>query len=246
MTKGVLVVGATSAIASALSRELAAAGYGLYLAARDSDELKRLSTDLRVRYRVPVGYSDFDIEDIGAHEQLLHRAAVELGDIDGVVLAAGMLADSQQMQDDEATAAKILAVNFTAPALLLSRCARALEARRQGFIVGLGSVAGDRGRQSNYTYGAAKGGLALYLQGLRNRLTSSGIHVMTVKPGFVDTAMTYGLPGLFLVATPRAVAADIMRGIKKRRNTLYTPWFWWIIMSLIKAIPEAFFKRMKL
>lgn len=246
MTEGVLVVGATSAIASALARELAAAGYNMHLASRDTEELKRLSADLGLRYGVEVGYTDFDIEDVDSHERLLDRAIETLGNFVGVVLAAGMLVDSQQMQNEETMAAKVLAVNFTAPALLLSRCARALESRGHGFIVGLGSVAGDRGRQSNYTYGAAKGGLALYLQGLRNRLAPSGIHVLTVKPGFVDTAMTYGLPGLFLVAMPQAVASDIMRGIRKRRNTLYTPWFWWLIMFVIKAIPEGLFKRMKL
>ncbi|MBM3278026.1 MAG: SDR family NAD(P)-dependent oxidoreductase, partial [Candidatus Handelsmanbacteria bacterium] len=115
-----------------------------------------------------------------------------------------------------------------------------------GGLIGISSVAGDRGRQSNYAYGAAKGGLSLFLQGLRNRLASTPVHVLTVKPGFVDTPMTRGLEGLFLVASPEKVASDVLRAYKKRKDILYTPWFWRYIMFIIKNIPEGIFKRLKL
>lgn len=246
MTEPVLIVGATSAIARALSRKLAAAGHDLYLAARDTDELRRLCADLHTRYRVHVAFSVFDIEDTASHDMLLAAVDETLGGLGGIVLASGALGDGTRIREDDAMAAHVLAVNFTGPALLLGRCARMLEAKGHGFIIGITSVAGDRGRQSNYTYGAAKGGLALYLQGLRNRLYRAGVHVMTVKPGFVDTAMTYGLPGMFLVASPEDVATNIMRGLKRRRNVLYTPWFWFGIMWIIRHIPERIFKRLSL
>jgi len=117
---------------------------------------------------------------------------------------------------------------------------------KRGFIIGISSVAGDRGRQSNYVYGAAKGALSLYLQGLRNRLHPSGVRVITIKPGFVDTAMTYGLPGMFLVASPQAVGESIASSPGKSADVVYLPWFWRYIMLIIKHIPEPIFKRLKL
>ena len=135
---------------------------------------------------------------------------------------------------------------FTSAALLANLAAEYLEPRKRGFLCVLSSVAGDRGRQSNYIYGAAKGGLNIFLQGLRQRLSKSGIVVVTVKPGFTDTAMTWGLPGMFLVASPQKVAHDIYRAVQNGRGTVYTPWFWQIIMTLIKSIPEVVFNRIKL
>lgn len=123
---------------------------------------------------------------------------------------------------------------------------RELRVKRRGFIIGISSVAGDRGRQSNYVYGAAKGALSLYLQGLRNRLYPRGIRVITIKPGFVDTAMTYGLSGLFLVASPQNIGERIVRSLDKSADVVYLPWFWRYIMMIIKHIPEPIFKRMKL
>ena len=129
---------------------------------------------------------------------------------------------------------------------VLDQCAALMAAEGQGFIVGISSVAGDRGRQSNYYYGSAKAGLTAYLSGLRNRLSSQGVHVMTVKPGFVDTAMTYGLKGMFLVASPEDIGRAIVRAVEKRRNTVYLPWFWRYIMLIIQHLPEFLFKRLKL
>ena len=136
--------------------------------------------------------------------------------------------------------------NFTGAVSILNHCANYFETLQNGFIIGISSVAGDRGRQSNYLYGAAKGALSLYLQGLRNRLFVSGVRVITIKPGFVDTAMTFGLPGLFLVATPQFVGARIVSALGKSADIVYLPGFWRYLMLIIKHIPEAVFKRMKL
>ena len=139
-----------------------------------------------------------------------------------------------------------LTTNFTAAAICLAHLANDFETRGEGGIIGIGSVAGDRGRQSNYPYGAAKAGLSVFLQGLRNRLAPAGIHVLTVKPGFVDTPMTQGLDGLFLVAPPAKVADDIVRAYTKKKDVLYTPFFWRWIMLITKSIPERIFKKLKL
>ncbi len=136
--------------------------------------------------------------------------------------------------------------NFAGPARLLQMLAPLMEARGGGTVIGVGSVAGDRGRIGNYVYGAAKAGFHTYLSGLRNRLTRAGGHVVTVKPGFIDTAMTWGLPGLFLVATPDAVARDLTHAVAKKRNVIYTPFFWRYIMLIIRHIPEFIFKKMKI
>jgi decaprenylphospho-beta-D-erythro-pentofuranosid-2-ulose 2-reductase len=143
-------------------------------------------------------------------------------------------------------ARRILDTNFTGSALALNILANHFEQKRRGFICGISSVAGDRGRQSNYLYGSAKGGLTIYLQGLRNRLYHSGVHVITVKPGFVDTRMVFGKAKLPLVATPQAVARDIYLAVKKRKNVVYVPWFWRYIMSMVGSIPEGLFKRLKM
>ena len=145
-----------------------------------------------------------------------------------------------------AEARRILDTNFTGCVSALEILARRFEARRAGFIAALSSVAGDRGRQSNYLYGAAKGGLSTYLQGLRNRLHHSGVRVVTIKPGFVDTAMTYGRPGLFLVASPERVARAVYRALRGGQDVVYVPWFWRPVMFAMRGVPERLFKRLRL
>lgn len=245
MRSTVLVFGATSAIARATAAAFAARGYDLYLAGRNADELGRIAVDLALRYRIRTWSGLFEAEATNSHAAFLTQAIAEAGKIEGVVLALGYLGDQQAARNFEAGAAVIM-VNFTAAASILSHCASYLESRKHGFIIGISSVAGDRGRQSNYVYGAAKGALSLYLQGLRNRLFTSGVRVITVKPGFVDTAMTYGMPGLFLVASPQYIGERIADALKKPADVIYVPWFWRYIMLIIKAIPEFVFKRLKL
>jgi len=245
MTERALILGAKSAIAQAIAQRLAANGSGLVLAARDSAQLEPFAADLRLRRNAQVDLLEFDALDFDSFEPLPERVHQECGPFDLVVLVFGYLGNQQKAAQESAEGQKILHTNFTGAALILGHLANYLEERdRPGGIIGIGSVAGDRGRQSNYVYGAAKGGLSLFLQGLRNRLAGTPVHVMTVKPGFVDTPMTEGLEGLFLVAPPERVADDILRAFGKRRNTLYTPWFWRYIMLIIRCIPEPIFKRL--
>jgi short-subunit dehydrogenase len=241
----VLILGATSAIARGTAAAFAARGADLYLASRDLDELQRIAADLRLRYNVEVRHGLFDAEATETHDAFLQNVIGETRGLSGVVLAFGYLGNQQAARDFK-VGARVIAGNFTGAASILSYCADYFEMRQRGFIIGISSVAGDRGRQSNYVYGAAKGALSLYLQGLRNRLFASGVRVITVKPGFVDTAMTFGLPGLFLVASPQAVGERIARAPDRSADVVYLPWFWRYIMLIIQHIPEPIFKRLKL
>lgn len=244
-SEAVLILGATSAIARATAAAFAARGDNLYLASRDEEELRRIAVDLRLRYGVEVRHGLFDAEATDTHESFFKAVVTAMPNLSGVVLAFGYLGDQQAARDFN-LADRIIASNFTGAASILSHCANYFEPLHYGFIIGISSVAGDRGRQSNYVYGAAKGALSLYLQGLRNRLYPKGVRVITVKPGFVDTAMTYGLPGLFLVASPQYIAECIVRSLDKSADVVYLPRFWRYIMLIIKHIPEPIFKRMKL
>jgi short-subunit dehydrogenase len=240
----VMIVGATSSIARAVAQEFASHGYGLVLVGRDLQELSAIASDVRIRSVTTVSTSGLDILDAQNQAEALRRWFQQQGDsLDGVIVCVGYLGDQQLAQTDFAESARILNTNFTGCVSLLNVVANQFEARRSGFICVLGSVAGDRGRQSNYLYGSAKGGLAIYLEGLRNRLSRSQVRVITVKPGFVDTAMTFGKSGLFLVSSPDYVARAVYRAIKTGRNTVYVPWFWRSIMLLIRFIPESIFKH---
>jgi decaprenylphospho-beta-D-erythro-pentofuranosid-2-ulose 2-reductase len=245
MNKPVLILGATSAIARGTAAAFAQRGHALYLASRDLDELQRSAADLHIRYGVEVRYGLFDAEAIDTHADFLRKVIAEMQGLEGVVLAFGYLGDQVAARDFK-VGAKVIAANFTGAASILSECASYFEPQKRGFIIGISSVAGDRGRQSNYVYGAAKGALSLFLQGLRNRLFASGVRVITIKPGFVDTAMTFGLPGLFLVASPQKIGEDIARTLNKSADVVYLPGFWRYIMLIIKHVPEPIFKRMKL
>ncbi len=246
MSGPVLVLGATSAIARGAAAALARRGYPLYLAGRDPEELERLAADLRIRYQVPVEYGVFEASDYESHAPFLAQVVETMDRVEGVLWAVGYLGDSTAARTQFEEAKHILTANLTGAVSILSVCANYLEQQGSGFIIGLSSVAGDRGRQSNYFYGAAKGGLAIFLQGLRNRLFPAGVRVMTVKPGFVDTAMTFGLPGLFLVASPAKVGEQIAAALERSRDVIYIPWFWHYLMLIIRTIPEPIFKRLKL
>ncbi len=246
MTKRVLILGATSAIARATAAALAKKGYALHLAGRDLEELARIASDLRLRYGTDVGCAEFDADRPDEHEAFVQATVAETGGFYGVVLAFGYLGDNELAARDSAEATRIVSRNLTGAVSVLTYCAEYLRVRGEGCIVGLSSVAGDRGRQSNYAYGAAKAGLSTYLQGLRNRLHPAGVRVTTVKPGFVDTAMTFGMDGLFLVASPEYVGERIARLMETRAKVVYLPWFWRYIMWIIRCIPEFLFKRLKL
>lgn len=243
---GVIILGAASPIARAAAISFAKQGRPLYLAGRDVLELGRLASDLQLRHGVDVHYGRFDAENCEAHALFLQSAVKALGSVEGILLAFGYLGDHQQAIHDFSEALIIINRNFTGACSILTHCAEFLHTQKSGFIIAISSVAGDRGRQSNYVYGAAKGGLSIFLQGLRNRLYPSGIRVITIKPGFVDTSMTFGKPGLFLVASPESVGKKISRTLNSKRDEHYIPGFWKYILAVIKTIPEIIFKRMKL
>ena len=249
MSDRVVILGATSGIARALCRELAAAGTPLVLCGRNTGELAVMADDLRLRYNQSPEVEKLDALDPESHADFIQSCLQKNeGKLGGVVLCYGDLPGQEETQKDAAAARKSIEVNFTSAVTLLNGFAEILEQQKSGFIAGISSVAGDRGRQSNYTYGAAKAGLTAFLAGLRNRLYPHGVHVLTIKPGFVDTPMTDGIinPKSPLVASPERVAKDIVRAIKRRKNTIYTAWFWRYVMLIICSIPEFIFKRLKL
>jgi short-subunit dehydrogenase len=243
----VLILGATSAIARAVASELARRGFDLLLAGRDVSELETLAGDLRIRYGGNVAARAFDALALETHKPFFEDCqAASAGTLQGVVLCFGYLGDQASAQTDFRQARKILDTNLVAAISIFNIIADDFEAKRKGFLCALSSVAGERGRQSNYIYGAAKAGLTVYLQGLRNRLFHSGVRVVTIKPGFVDTAMTFGRPGMFLVASPDAAGRRIVKAIIGGNDVAYIPGFWRVLMLLVRGIPERIFKRMRL
>lgn len=242
----VLIVGATSAIAAEAAKVYAAGGARLFLTGRDPDRLAAVADDLRVRGAVEVRTSVLDVTDVARHEAVLHEAAQALDGIDAVLVAHGTLPDQARCQQSPAEVLRALDVNFSSGAALLTVVANRLERQRHGCIAVITSVAGDRGRQSNYVYGAAKGGMHVFLQGLRNRLHRSGVAVVEIKPGFVDTPMTAHLRKNPLFASARRVGRAVHRAIEKRRDVVYVPWFWRPASVALKLLPEGLFKRMKL
>jgi hypothetical protein len=240
----VLIVGAKSDIARATAREYAKNGYDIYLAARNVSELEAFADDIRVRSEKVVELVELDILDYRSH-QSFYDALVEKPL--GVVTAVGYLGEQEKAQIDNTEAQKIIDTNYSGVVSLLNIIANDFEQRRAGFIVGISSVAGDRGRKSNYIYGSAKAALTAYLSGLRNRLYESQVQVLTVKPGFVATKMTedMDLPEK-LTAKPEQVAQDIYKAQQSGKNVLYTKWMWRYVMMIITSIPEFIFKKMSI
>ncbi|TKD21661.1 SDR family oxidoreductase [Rhodobacter capsulatus] len=239
-----IILGAGSEMARPFLRRLAGEGATLHLAGRNLAELETLAQDLRLRGAAAAEVLAFDARDASGYPALVAR----LAGCEGVLNAAsfvGSMPDQTAIDADPGLIAGVIADNFTGPATFLSLLAPVLEARGTGVVVGVGSVAGDRGRLGNYVYGAAKAGFATYLSGLRNRLGRRGVHVMTVKPGPVETRMTAGMKLPFMT-TPEAVAEDILQGIAKRRNVIYTAKIWAGVMRVIRAIPEPIFKKLSL
>jgi short-subunit dehydrogenase len=240
-----IILGATSAMARAFARKVAANGATVLLAGRDLDDLGVIAADCRLRGAPQAEVLNFDAREPKGFDALITRMETEDGILNAAVFV-GSMPEQSAIDADPGLIDGTVTDSFTGPARFLQMLAPLIEARGCGTVVGVGSVAGDRGRLGNYVYGAAKAGFHTYLSGLRNRLTRAGGHVVTVKPGFVDTAMTWGLPGMFLVAPPEAVAEDILSAVKKRRNVIYTPFFWRYIMLIIRNIPEPIFKKLKI
>ncbi len=242
----ILIIGANSAIAEACAKRFAAQGHSLYLLARNSSRLESLAQDLRVRGAAAVHCATFEANALETHQALLEQVKIELTGLDRVLITHGTLSNQKTCEQSVEQTLQELQTNLFSVIALLTLLANHFEQQQHGSIAVIGSVAGDRGRQSNYIYGTAKGALGIFLQGLRNRLNKSGVQVLTIKPGFVDTPMTAAFPKGPLWATPEKVALDIDRAIEKKKDVLYTPGFWILIMLVIKSIPEKLFKRLSL
>lgn len=240
----VLILGARSDIALAAAHRFAQAGHPLHLVARNPERLDTDRTDLQLRHDVPVTLHDLDLLDTAAHGPFLDS----LPTLPGITICAvGLMGEQAENEADPTRAAEILRSNFEAPALLLGAIANRYEAAGKGTIVGISSVAGERGRATNYIYGSAKAGFTAFLSGLRNRLAKKGVHVVTVLPGFVATRMTAGmdLPAK-LTAQPAELGEAIFRAVARRRNVIYVRPIWQLVMAIIRNIPEPVFKRLKL
>ncbi|MCF6271879.1 MAG: SDR family oxidoreductase [Rhodobacteraceae bacterium] len=244
MSETWIILGATSSMARAFARKCARKGDALLLLGRDMPELKRIAKDCSLRGAAQAEAVAFDARKPEEFSAIISEAA------EGRQLNAAVFIGSMPPQDeldrDPSLLDGVIQDNFTGPARFLQLLAPHMETQGSGTIIGIGSVAGDRGRVGNYVYGAAKAGFHTYLSGLRNRLGRHGVQVITVKPGFVDTTMTWGIEGMFLVASPEAVADSLIKAVKKRRNVVYTPWFWRYIMLIIRHIPEFIFKKMSI
>lgn len=239
-----LILGATSDIGRAAAADLAAAGYDLQLAGRRPDAVQRERDDLAVRTARPATVHVFDVTDSEAHAAFVDGLD-PLPEV--VVCVVGAMGDQAENARDPAQAAQVIAANYTGPAQLLGRFANRFAERGHGAIVGVSSVAGDRGRATNYIYGSAKAGFTAFLSGLRNRFAGTAVHVATIKPGFVRTRMTADmkLPGP-LTASPERVGRAIREAVEKRRDVVYVLPVWRLVMLIIRAIPEPIFKRLRL
>ena len=237
-----IILGATSSMARAFSRAVVERGDGVLLCGRDMPDLEASASDASARGAPVAEAMAFDARDIESFDPILKRAETLDGQI-SVAVFVGSMPPQDAIDADPSLIAGTIADSYGGPAAFLTAIAPLLEDRGKA-VVGVGSVAGDRGRLGNYVYGSAKAGFHTYLGGLRNRLGRADVSVLTVKPGFVDTAMTWGIEGMFLVASPEKVASDILRGVDKGRNVIYTPFFWWGIMNIIRHIPEPIFKKL--
>ncbi len=242
----VLIVGATSAIAHAVARHFAAAGDNLFLVARNPEKLAAVADDLRVHGARQVHTYVLDVNDLDRHEAMFNAAVEALGPIDVALIAHGVLPDQKACERDVHRMLAVFQTNALSTMALLTRLANDFESRGRGTIVVISSVAGDRGRQSNYVYGASKAAVSVFTQGLRNRLARRGVQVLTVKPGMVDTPMTAHMRKGPLFASPERVGRDIYQAILKGKDVIYTPWYWRLIMGIIVHIPEGIFKHLRL
>jgi decaprenylphospho-beta-D-erythro-pentofuranosid-2-ulose 2-reductase len=227
-------------------RMLAVPESHLFLVGRNKEKLIATAQDLATRGAGQVDICILDLDDTKGHAQMLASAAERLGTIDMALLAHGVLGDQDAAQAYYSAAESILHTNFISPVSLITWLANYFEAKGSGVLAVISSVAGDRGRKSNYVYGASKGALNIFLAGVRNRVDRKGVHVLTIKPGFVATPMTAHIPKNKLFATPPQVARGILKAVERRSDVAYVPQFWWPIMSIIKAVPERIFKGLNL
>jgi short-subunit dehydrogenase len=242
----ILIIGANSGMAEAAARVWAQRGDRLFLLGRSAERLEALAADLKIRGGDVAGHALFDANTIDHHAEMLEKAVHTLGGLDVALIAHGTLSDQKLAQVDVAYALKEMMTNAFSVVSLGTILANALEAQGKGTLAVISSVAGERGRQSNYVYGSAKAMVTAFTQGLRNRLAKKGVHVCTLKPGFVATAMTAQLPQGPLFASADKAGRCIVAAIDKKKDVAYVPGFWALILFVIRSIPESIFKKLKL
>lgn len=244
--KNCVIFGATSAIAQATATLHARMGYQLALVGRNQERLEQIKAHLLTQGASKVSIHIQDLNHFDQHEALLTAILQEINQYDRVLIAQGTLPEQTTIQQTYEQTEQTIRDNALSTISLCTSIANSMEQAKTGTIAIISSVAGDRGRQSNYIYGACKAMVTTFAAGLRNRLMPSNVHVLTIKPGFVDTPMTAHIPKGALWAQPEDVAKDIMKGMDSKKNTIYTPWFWRYIMLIITHVPEFIFKKLKL
>src|SRR5512135_382642 len=242
----VIIIGATSAIAQETAKYFARDGAELFLVARAENKLAAIANDLKVRGARCVETAVLDVNEFERHQPMLEQAISTLGGLDMLLIAHGTLGNQRKCEQDVNEALQEFTTNCTSFISLLTISANYFEQQKRGCIAVISSVAGDRGRQSNYVYGAAKAGVSAFTEGLRNRLAKSGVAVVTIKPGFVDTPMTAHVRKGLLFASAKKVGEDIYRAMLKEKDVVYLPWFWRPIMFIVRSIPESIFKKLSL
>jgi short-subunit dehydrogenase len=245
--KNILIIGATSSIAKQTARLFASTGDTLFLVARNSKRLETVANDLRLRGANTVHTKVLDTLQYDKHNSTIIEVSEKLNGIDIVIIAHGTLPNQSICEQSFEQTRKEFEVNALSTISLLTHLANYFENKKKGIIVVITSVAGDRGRKSNYIYGSAKSAVTTFLQGLRNRLYTYGVRVLTIKPGYVDTPMTSHFKKGKIWVTPDTVAAKIVKAINnKNKNVAYIPWFWWYILTILKIMPEVVSKRLSL
>lgn len=240
----VMILGATSAIAFEVAKIMAKRGDELFLVGRNESRLASIEGDLRTRGTEKVATYCADLNEFIGHELIIKKATETLQEVDTVLIAHGSLGSQKDCEQNFSKAYDEFKTNFLSTASLVTLVANYFEVRQKGCLAVISSVAGDRGRKSNYVYGTAKAAVNVFLQGVRNRLYSKGITVVTIKPGFVDTPMTAQFKKGLLFVKPERVAKGIVSALDRKKDVVYLPCFWWAIMAVIKMIPEKIFKRL--
>lgn len=244
--KRVLIIGATSAIAEHCARIWADNGDALHLVARNDQFVQIIAADLKVRGASKVTTYCADLNDMEKHDEVLDKADQALGNVDIVLVAHGTLSNQKECELSVAETLAEIKTNALSTVSLLTLIANRFEAKKNGTICVISSVAGERGKASNYVYGSAKAMVTTFTSGLRQRLYKSNVGVVTIKPGFVDTPMTSQFKKGFLWVKPNLVAAKIVHAIEKQKNEVYVPLFWWIVMTIIKGMPSTIFRKVSL
>ncbi|HBF13820.1 MAG TPA: short-chain dehydrogenase [Deltaproteobacteria bacterium] len=244
--KKILIIGATSSIAQETAKIFATSGAALFLVARNQEKMDILAKDLVIRGATQVETALFDATKMGNEEMFLKKIIQTFGDFDGVLMAHGFLPNQTECERSVEKTLETFQINALSFISLLTVLGNYFGERQKGFMAIITSVAGDRGRQSNYVYAAAKSAVHVFLQGMRQRLFKKGVHLLTIKPGYVDTPMTVGMKKNFLFASPQKIARGIVKAIEKRKDIVYLPWFWRWIMLMVRNIPEGKFKKLSL